>query len=58
MALEDEIKAAQRQIVDGQEEIVKELRAMNTNLAKLTRTAQLLAEHIARQAATEPGKST
>lgn len=58
MALEDEIKAAQTQIVDGQQEIVKELRVMNTNLAKLARTAQLLAEHIANQAAKDRGDST
>lgn len=58
MALEDEIKAAQKQIVDGQQEIVKELRVMNTNLAKLARTAQLLAEHIANQGANDRGDST
>jgi hypothetical protein len=51
MALEDEIKAAHRQIVEGQQQIVSELKAMNTSLIKLTRTAQLLAEYFASRAA-------
>ena len=58
MALEDEIKVAQNQIVEGQERIVKELMTMNQSLTKLARTAQILAEHIARQAAKESGEST